>query len=150
MSAPNKRDLKAFSSVKVRSSAPTFKGFASSTWLLQLLCYSMGSINLGVVPLLLPWECSNPMKTLSVSSCGYVWRWANNENADPLIMSNIYCPCSGLQIGFRPGCSALLLENNTQNPPWQGIHKGGREVEAWLWRDPTPESKQRCQNCTFP
>lgn len=68
MSAPNKRDLKAFSGVKVPSSVPIFKGFASSTWLLQLLFYSMSSINLGEVMLLLPWECGNPMNAVCVSS----------------------------------------------------------------------------------
>lgn len=35
----------------------------------------MGSINLGEVMLLLPWECSNPMNAVSVSSCACVWRW---------------------------------------------------------------------------
>lgn len=72
MSTPNKHDLKASPSVKVLSSAPAFKDFASSTGLFQLLFYSMGSINLGVVMLLVPWERSNSMNTLSVSSCGYV------------------------------------------------------------------------------
>lgn len=36
--------------------------------------------------LLLPWECGNPMNTLSVSSCGYVWGRAKSENADPLVI----------------------------------------------------------------
>lgn len=92
MSAANEHNLKAFSSVKYPGSTPVFKDFASSMWrLFQLLFYSLGSINLGVVMLLLPRECGNTMNTLSVSSRGYVWGWAKSQNADPLLISNIYC-----------------------------------------------------------
>lgn len=95
MPAPNKRDLKAFSGVKDSSSAPIFKGFASSTGLLQLLFYSMGSINLGEVMLLLPWECGNPMNAVSVSPCGYVWRWAKIPHSQEIYVA----PIQDLRLG---------------------------------------------------
>jgi len=43
MSAPNEHNLKAFTSVKVLSSAPTFKGFTSSIALLFNGCYKFES-----------------------------------------------------------------------------------------------------------
>lgn len=150
MSAPNKRDLRAFSSVKVPSSAPAFKGFAPSTWLLQLLFYSMGSINLGVVMLLLPRECGNPMNTLSVSSCGYVWRQAKSESADPLLISYPYCSYSGLQTGFRPGCSTVLLENSSQNAHGRELTGVAGRQRHGCGETPTPEFTERCQNCSIP
>lgn len=121
MSAPNKRDSKAFSGVKVPSSAPIFKGFASSTRLLQLLLYSMGSINLGEVMLLLPWECGSPMNAVSVSSCGYVWRWAKIPHSQEIHVA----PIQDLRQGSD--WDALLFQGEGpkipmagSSQPWQG------------------------------
>lgn len=50
-----------------------------------------------------------------VSSCGYVWKCAKSKTGDPLLVTNIYCSYLGLQTRFRPGRSAVLLENSTQN-----------------------------------
>lgn len=39
--------------------------------------------------LLLPWECGNPMNAVSVSSCGYVWRWAKIPHSPEIYVAPI-------------------------------------------------------------
>lgn len=150
MSAPNKRDLKAFSGVKVPSPAPIFKGFASSTWLLQLLLYSMGSVNLWEVVLLLPWECGSPMNAVSVSSRGCVWRWAKSPYSQEIYISPIQDLRLGSDLDALDALGCSVLESSTQN-------SHGRELTATAGRQRhgsggilTPKSTCRCQNYSFP
>lgn len=64
--------------------------------------------------LLLPWECGTPMNAVSVSSCGYLWRWAKIPHSREIYVA----PIQDLRQGSD--LDALLLQRAAPKIPMAG------------------------------
>lgn len=82
--------------------------------------------------LLLPWECGNPMNAVSVSSCGYVWRWAKIPHSPEIYVA----PILDLRLRLGSDLDALLSQRAAPKIPMAGSSQPCREAKTQQWWDP--------------